>query len=119
MASPILNRMINQYAIKLKHGKKFPAYASGAEYLHCKKVAHSGDIEDADFVDSLRTELEAFGPIGKKYNRSSIGYCAEAISVNRVLKIYPSQRSKLSVGIAIRPKTLQRGKKCKICKTLF
>jgi hypothetical protein len=119
MASQILNNQINKYAKKLHFEKSGCSFVSGAEYYKHKKVAHSGDIEKKDFVKSLKVMLEKFGKIGDKYNKSSIGFCAETVSVNRVLKKYPKNLSDLKVGIAIRPKTLQAGKKCKICKSIF
>ena len=119
MASQTLNNQINKYAEKLHFIKSGCSFVSGAEYYKYKKVAHSGDIEKKDFVKSLKTELERFGKIGDKYNKSSIGFCAETVSANRVLKKYPKNISDLKVGIAIRPKTLQTAKKCKICKSIF
>jgi hypothetical protein len=119
MASQTLNDRINKYAEKLHYEKRGHSFVSGAEYYKYKKVAHSGDIEKKDFVKSLKIELQKFGKIGDKFNKSSIGFCAETVSANRVLKKYPKNISDIKVGIAIRPKTLQTGKKCKICKTIF
>jgi len=119
MASQTLNDQINKYAEKLHFLKSGNSFVSGAEYYKYKKVAHSGDIEIKDFVQSLKIELQKFGKIGDKYINSSIGFCAETVSANRVLKKYPKNLSDVKVGIAIRPKTLQTGKKCKICKTIF
>ena len=60
-----------------------------------------------------------FGVIGEKKFGSSIGYCAEAVAVNRVLENHPTRLKSIIVGKAIRPKTLQYGKKCKICRNMF
>lgn len=119
MASQILNDRINKYAIKLHFKKHGCSFVSGAEYYKFKKVAHSGDIARKEFVKSLKIELQKFGKIGDKYDKSSIGFCAETVSANRVLKKYPKNLSDVKVGLTIRPKTLQIGKKCKICKTIF
>ena len=86
MASQTLNDRINKYAEKLHYEKRGHSFVSGAEYYKYKKVAHSGDIEKKDFVKSLKIELQKFGKIGDKFNKSSIGFCAETVSANRVLK---------------------------------
>jgi len=114
-----LNKKIRRKAEKLKRDKNFPAYVSGAEYNYLQKVEQSGKIKEAEFVKSLKNKLEVFGKIGTKYNGSSVGYCAETVSANKVLKKFPSKLKSLNVGIAIRPRTLQEGKKCKICKSVF
>jgi hypothetical protein len=119
MASQILNDRIKKYAKKLHIQKSGYSFVSGAEYYKYKKVAHSGDIEKKDFVKSLKIELQRFGKIGDKYANSSIGFCAETVSANRVLKKYPKNLSDVKTGLAIRPKTLQTGKNCIICKTIF
>jgi hypothetical protein len=119
MATIPLEKKIRNYAYDLHRRKKFPAFVSGAEYKNYKKTASSGDIKNSDFVQDLRNSLIIFGTIGSKYNGSSIGYCAETVSANRILKRFPNKLTSLNVGQAIRPKTLQVGKKCKICKTIF
>lgn len=119
MSSKKLEKRIRNYALKLHYQKKSPSFVSGAEYKKIHKIAHSGDIKTSDFVKSLKIELNKFGIIGTKYKNSSIGFCAETVSANRILEKVPNKLSELSVGIAIRPRTLQIGKKCKICKSLF
>lgn len=118
MATPILEKKIWHYAEKLHRKKEGCSFVSGAEYSHCKQVAKSGDHLNG-IVDSLRIELEKFGEIGEKKYGSSIGHCAEAVAVNRVLEIHPNQLAKVDVGRAIRPKTLQFRKKCRICRNMF
>ena len=119
MASSILETKIEQFAITLKKKHKYPSYVSGAEYNYCKIVAMSGDIDKTEFVKSLIIELSKFGNIGEKYKGSSIGFCAETISANKVLQRFPLNIDVLNVGRAIRPRTMQVGKRCKICKTIF
>ena len=119
MASIQLENRIRNYALNLNRRKKFPTYVSGAEYRNYRKIASSGDINNSDFVKGLRAKLIVFGPLGTKYDGSSIGYCAETVSANRVLERFPNKLNSLSVGQAIRPKTLQIGKKCTICNTIF
>lgn len=118
MATPDLENRIWNYAKKLHQKKDGCAFASGAEFSFCKKIAKSGD-HMSDIVKSLRVELETFGVIGEKKFGSSIGYCAEAVAVNRVLENHPTRLKSIIVGKAIRPKTLQYGKKCKICRNMF
>lgn len=119
MATIQLENRIRNYALNLHKRKKFPAYVSGAEYRNCRKIASSGNININDFVQDLRNRLITFGQLGTKYKGSSIGYCAETISANRVLEHFPNKLNSLSVGQAIRPKTLQVGKKCTICNSIF
>lgn len=107
------------YATRLHKKKNSSRYASGAEYSGYMKVAKSGDHSEDDIVTPLKNELILFGPIGSKLQRSSIGFCAEAVAVNRVLIKYPTSLSKMTVGRAIRIKTLQIGKKCIICRNMF
>lgn len=119
MASQLLERRIYNRALKMHKVKKFPSFVSGAEYKSLNQVAASGEIFFSDFVKPLEQELKKFGTIGKKFKGSSIGFCAETIAANRVLKIIPTKLEKISIGQAIRPRTLQKGKKCIICKKLF
>lgn len=119
MASSSLELRIIKYAKRLHQQKSGVSYVSGAEYNRTKKVAKSGDINVSDFTIEMKENLKQFGKIGTKYNKSSIGYCAETVSANRVLVKVHKAISQLSVGKAIRPKTMQVRKKCKICKTLF
>lgn len=119
MPSPLLERIIFNYAKKMHKQKNGSRYASGAEYGYCKKVAKSGDHDFSMIANSLRIELENFGLIGAKIQRSSLGYCAEAVAVNRVLQVHPTRYSDIEVGTAFRIKTLQRGKKCIICRNMF
>lgn len=119
MVSNQLENKIRNYALRLHRKKRFPSYVSGAEYKYFQKVASSGDISKSDFVKSLKIELNKFGKLGDKYEGSSIGFCAETVSANRILEIVPNKLNSLNVGLAIRPKTLQVGKKCIICKTIF
>lgn len=118
MATPLLERRINQYAVKLKQRKEHPSYVSGAEFLQCRKVAKSGEKVDS-FILSLKNELENYGAIGTKYKNSSIGYCAETIAVNKLLETFPAHLCYVCVGKAIRPRTMQEGKRCVICKRIF
>jgi hypothetical protein len=117
----MLNKKIRNYALSIhyKQRKKRPAFVSGAQYKPIFKYAKSGDIEVKDFVQSLIVELQAYGNIGEKYRNSSIGYCAEVISCNRVLQVLPINYSSVNVGVAIRPRTMQIGKRCLICNNLF
>lgn len=116
--SPLLEKKIWSYAFKLKQKKDGSRYVSGAEYRLCRKVAKSGDHLNG-IVKELENELEEFGAIGSKLNGSSIGYCAEAVAVNRVLELNIKKLSEIIVGSAIRVKTLQYRKKCKICRKMF
>lgn len=117
----MLDRKVRNFALKIHftHKRKYPAFVSGAQYKKIIKCAKSGDIEVIDFVDNLVVELQKYGNIGTKYENSSIGYCAEVVSCNRVLTILPIHFTKVKIGNAIRPRTLQVGKKCKICNKLF
>lgn len=117
----MLDRRIRNYALRVHYTerKKYPAFVSGAEYGSISKCAKSGDIEVKDFVQNLILALQTFGNIGTKYANSSIGYCAEAVSCNRVLVVLPINYTNVNVGIAIRPRTMQFGKRCQICNSLF
>ncbi len=117
----MLDRKIRNYALRVhyKQRKKRPAFVSGAQYGHIFKCAKSGDIEVKDFVQNLIVALQVYGNIGTKYRNSSIGYCAETISCNRVLQVLPINYSNVNVGVAIRPRTMQIGKRCVICNSLF
>ncbi len=119
MSSPILNKRIYHLAKTLHNKKRFPSYVSGAEYRTTRKVAKSGDIKKEDFVLSLERSLAKFGELGDKYAGSSIGFCAETVSANRVLQVHPTRFNNISIGKVIRPRTMQFGKKCKICNSLF
>jgi len=67
----------------------------------------------------MKNNLKQFGSIGSKYSTSSIGYCAETVSTNKIITKTSKKINQISVGQVIRPKTMQLGKKCKICKKLF
>ena len=70
--------------------------------------------------ESLKLALLEFGQIGERFEKSSIGCCAEVHAVNDIsIMRRQDDISKISVGVAIRPRTMQTGKKCKICKSLF
>jgi hypothetical protein len=118
-ASPLLERRIENYAKWCYKNKHFVSYVSGAEYGTIRRTAKSGDIRKHDFVQSLKDKLAPFGRLGDKFDSSSIGYCAETVSANRVLQIRPTRLDQLSIGRVIRPKTQQFGKKCRICNSIF
>lgn len=117
----MIENKIRNFALKVHftERKKYPAFVSGSKYRKIIKCAKSGDIEVKDFVQNLVVELQKFGNIGSKYENSSIGYCAEAVSCNRVLVVLPINYTKVHVGSAIRPRTMQVGKRCNVCNKLF
>lgn len=119
MASPQLERMIMNFALQRHRLKDGCSYISGAEYGNYKRVARSGDIQMHEFVPSLVKKLRPFGTIGEKKVKSTIGFCAETVSANRVLERFPNKIDHLCVGKAIRPKTMQFGKRCIICRRIF
>jgi hypothetical protein len=117
----MLEHKIRNFALKVHYieRRRYPAFVSGAKYQNIIKCAKSGDIELKDFVQNLVTDLQRFGNIGEKFENCSIGYCAEAVSCNRVLVVLPINYSNVQVGSAIRPRTMQVGKRCKVCNSLF
>lgn len=117
----MLDNKIRKYAIKLKKRHEYPSYVSGAKFETIEKLGKSGEIKKEDLTAIFVNLIESknFGKVGDKYLNSSIGFCAEQIASNKIIKKHPATISKISVGSAIRPKTLQFGKKCVICKSLF
>jgi hypothetical protein len=117
----MLEKKILDYAIRLKKKHDYPAFVSGAEYLSIEALGKSGAINKGDHASNFARLIESknFGRIGDKYQNSSIGFCAEQVAANKIILRHPASVSKIHVGSAVRPKTLQYGKKCVICKTLF
>jgi len=97
------------------------SFISGARYKETRIVKSSGKIlEEEIYSATLKDSLNEFGKIGTKYNKSTIGFCAEVHSVNSVcLTRKIKEINSIEVGSAIRPRTMQKGKKCAICNKLF
>lgn len=109
---------------KAKHcqmKKKHHSFISGAKYKNTRIVKSSGKILESEIHSKiLGDSLKQFGKIGTKYNKSTIGYCAEVHSVNSVCQNRKIEKiDSIEVGSAIRPRTMQKGKKCAICNKLF
>lgn len=59
-------------------------------------------------------------PIGYKFEKTSIGCCAEVNASNPIFKMhYLTDLKKVSLSKAIRPKTMVEKAKCKICTEIF
>lgn len=109
---------------KAKHcqmKKNHHSFISGAKYKNTRIVKSSGKIVEQDIYSKiLENSLKEFGKIGTKYNKSTIGFCAEVHSVNSVCQTRKIEKfQSIEVGSAIRPRTMQKGKKCAICNKLF
>lgn len=116
-----LERKIFKKARNCQMKRKHYAYVSGAKYKNTRIVGSSGKILQANiYSEELIKSLNSFGKIGTKYNKSTIGFCAEVHSVNSVCEIRRiTNIGSIEVGSAIRPRTMQKGKKCAICNKLF
>lgn len=101
--------------------RKFYAYVSGAQYKKTIEIEKSGKSIESDFFsNNFLLDLKRIGNIGFKIDNSRIGYCAEIRAVNLVSHKRKIHKYKeICVGIAIRPRTMQKGKKCNVCKTIF
>ena len=72
------------YQIKRIHH----SFISGAKYKNTRISKSSGELLEEDIYSSeLEKALTFFGNIGTKYNKSTIGFCAEVHSVNSVCQI--------------------------------
>lgn len=117
----ILEQKILKKAKYCQMKKKHHSFISGAKYKNTRIVKSSGKIiEEEIYSKTLVVSLKEFGKIGTKYNKSTIGFCAEIHSVNSVCKTRKLDKTdSIEVGSAIRPRTMQKGKKCAICNKLF
>lgn len=117
----LLERKIFKKARHCQMKRRHHSYVSGAKYKNTRIVESSGKILQANiYSHELISALNTFGEIGTKYNKSTIGFCAEVHSVNSVCKTRKiTNIVSVEVGSAIRPRTMQKGKKCAICNKLF
>lgn len=116
-----LHQEIYRKAKYFQMKRKHYSFVSGACYKKTKLATYSRMMYEYNISsESLKLKLLKFGKIGERFEKSSIGCCAEVHAVNDITLIRRQEDiSKISVGVAIRPRTMQTGKKCKICKSLF
>ena len=121
MRNDELERRIFKKARHCQLKRKFHAFISGARYKKTLEVEHSGKSVEADFFSNeFILDLKNIGEIGNLIGKSRVGYCAEIRAVNLVCNVRKiHEYKKIHVGFAIRPRTMQKGKKCQICKSLF
>lgn len=117
----ILERKIFKKARNCQMKRRHHSYVSGAKYKNTRIVKSSGKIlQENIYSEELLKALNKFGEIGTKYEKSTIGFCAEVHSVNSVCEERKlTNIVSIEVGIALRPRTMQKGKKCAICNQLF
>ena len=120
MASQSLERRTTNYALRLKRHNYYPAMVVGAEKSRSKNVDKSGLLCSTEMVTKLKNKLKEFGSLYSKVNGNYIGCCAEVNAANNLLKKKPYLNlNQIVFSKPIRPRTMQKLKMCRNCKTTF
>lgn len=120
MSSVSLNRKTRNYALRLKKNKHFVAMVVGAEKSRYKNVNKSGILCSTEMVLKLKNRLKSIGELYTKKNSNIIGCCAEVNAGNKILQRRPDLNlNEIIFSTPIRPRTLQKMKMCKNCKSTF